>query len=296
MMNDVFFAKMLLVAFVLFRLTGYAEAQEADGARPDDIDVVIVHTNDTHSCIEPVTPNFADTAMADKGGFLRRVALVDSLRADNPNLLLFDCGDFSQGSPYYNIFKGDVEVSLMNRMKYDACAIGNHEFDFGLDNMVRLFRSMNFPVLCCNYDFSDTPVEGLVKPYVVIERYGLKIGVLGVSPRLEGLVVRENFKNVEYSDPIASVAAVAEYLKLEEQCDLIVCLSHLGWDTQELNDQMLIGATRHIDVVLGGHTHTYIEAPIVLANADGAQVSYSQMGKNARFVGVLRVCMEPIRK
>jgi len=295
-MNDGFFAKMLLVAFVLFHLVGYAEAQEVDGIRNDDIDLVIVHTNDTHSCIEPVSPNFADTAMADKGGFLRRVVLVDSLRENNPNMLLFDCGDFSQGSPYYNFFKGDVEVSLMNRMKYDACTIGNHEFDFGLDNMARLFRNMDFPVVCCNYDFSGTSVEGLVKPYVVIERYGLKIGVLGVSPQLEGLVVRDNFKNVEFSDPIASVATVAEHLKLVERCDLIVCLSHLGWNTQGENDQMLICSTRHIDVVLGGHTHTYLETPAVLVNADGAQVVYNQMGKNARFVGVLRVSMEPIRK
>ena len=295
-MTNVFFAKMLLVVFLQLCLAEYTEAQTIDSVRSDDINVIIIHTNDTHSCIEPVTPNFSDTAMADKGGFLRRVVLIDSLRSANPNLLLFDCGDFSQGSPYYNIFKGEVEVSLMNRMKYDACTIGNHEFDFGLDNMARLFASMDFPVVCCNYDFSGTPVDGLVKPYIVIERCGLKIGVLGVSPKLEGLVARENFNNVIFSDPIASVAAVAEYLKLEEQCDLIVCLSHLGWGTKGINDQMLIGSTRHIDIVLGGHTHTYFESPEILANTDGAQVVYSQMGKNARFVGILRVCMEPIRK
>lgn len=295
-MNNVFFAKTLLVVFLQLCLAEYTEAQTIDGVRSDDINVIIIHTNDTHSCIEPVTPNFSDTAMADKGGFLRRVVLIDSLRSTNPNLLLFDCGDFSQGSPYYNIFKGEVEVSLMNKMKYDACTIGNHEFDFGLDNMARLFASMDFPVVCCNYDFSGTPVDGLVKPYIVIERCGLKIGVLGVSPKLEGLVARENFNNVVFSDPIASVATVAEYLKLEERCDLIVCLSHLGWGTKGINDQMLIGSTRHIDIVLGGHTHTYFESPEILANADGAQVVYSQMGKNARFVGILSVCMEPIRK
>ena len=139
---------------MLFRLTGYVEAQDTSRGCFDKINVLIVHTNDTHSCIEPVLDNFADTVMADKGGFLRRVVLVDSLRAINPNLLLFDSGDFSQGLPYYNLFKGDVEVSLMNRMKYDACVIGNHEFDYGLDNMARLFKSMNFPVVCCNYDFT----------------------------------------------------------------------------------------------------------------------------------------------
>lgn len=152
---------MLLATFVLFHLEGYVDAQEANDMRYDDIDVLIIHTNDTHSCIEPVASNFADSAMADKGGFLRRVVLVDSLRATNPTLLLFDTGDFFQGSPYYNLFKGDVEVSLMNRMKYDACTIGNHEFDFGLDNMVRLFKKMNFPVVCCNYDFTNTSMGGV---------------------------------------------------------------------------------------------------------------------------------------
>ena len=153
-MNFCFFTKIFFVTFMLFRLTGYVEAQDTSRGCFDKINVLIVHTNDTHSCIEPVLDNFADTVMADKGGFLRRVVLVDSLRAINPNLLLFDSGDFSQGLPYYNLFKGDVEVSLMNRMKYDACVIGNHEFDYGLDNMARLFKSMNFPVVCCNYDFT----------------------------------------------------------------------------------------------------------------------------------------------
>ena len=217
-MNDGFFSKMLLATFVLFHLAGYVDAQEANDMRYDDIDVLIIHTNDTHSCIGPVASNFADSAMADKGGFLRRVVLVNSLRATNPNLLLFDTGDFSQGSPYYNLFKGDVEVSLMNRMKYDACTIGNHEFDFGLDNMARLFKKMNFPVVCCNYDFTNTSMEGLVKPYIVIERFGLKIGVLGVSPKLDGLVPKNKFKNIVISDPIESAANVAVYLKTVEKC------------------------------------------------------------------------------
>ncbi len=261
-----------------------------------DVRVFVVHTNDTHSCIMPITPNYADTAQADKGGFLRRVALIDSLRSVEPQMLLFDCGDFSQGSPYYNIFKGDVEVALMNRMKYDAVAIGNHEFDYGLENMARLFRTMDFPVLCCNYDFAGTVVEDVVKPYVVLERNGVKIGVMGVSPQLEGLVAKDNYEGVEYLSPIESVNQVAKYLKLTERCDLIICLSHLGWNIEGVDDRMLIENTRYIDVVLGGHSHTYLEQPKHLTNADGAPVIYNQMGKNARFVGTLSITMEEEKK
>ncbi len=275
----------ILFAFVAF----VVQAQ-------DEVKLLVVHTNDAHSCIMPITPNYADTAQADKGGFLRRVVLVDSLRKAYPDMLLFDCGDFSQGSPYYNIFKGDVEVALMNRMKYDACAIGNHEFDYGLDNMARLFHEMEFPVVCCNYDFTSTVVEGVVKPCVVIERKGVRIGVIGVSPRMEGLVAKDNFEGVGFLDPIESVNKTAEYLKLTERCDLIICLSHLGWNIEGVDDQELIESTRYIDVVLGGHTHTYLERPEHLVNVDGSPVVYSQMGKNARFVGTLNLTMEEERK
>ena len=128
----------------------------------------VVHTSDTHSCIEPISPNFSDTAQADKGGYLRRVVLLEQLRKEHPqDLLLFDCGDFSQGSVYYNLYKGEIEVKLMNLMKYDACTIGNHEFDFGLENLARLMKMAEFPFVCCNYDFTGTPCEGLVKPYII---------------------------------------------------------------------------------------------------------------------------------
>lgn len=261
-----------------------------------DVGIMIVHTNDTHSCIMPMPQNLSDTAQTDKGGFLRRVVLVDSLRVANPNMLLFDCGDFSQGSLYYNMFKGDVEVALMNRMKYDACAIGNHEFDCGLENMARLFAAMDFPVVCCNYDFKSTVVSEYVKPYVLIERGGLKVGVIGVSPPLKGLVAKGNYEGVEYHDPISIVNVVAEHLKLVERCDLIICLSHLGWGTEGVNDQVLAESTRHVDIILGGHTHTCFEFPELLVNADGAQVVYSQMGRDGLFVGTMNVVMEPIRK
>ena len=147
--------------------------------------LVVLHTNDTHSCVMPYNPNLVDTAIANRGGYLRRVAMIKQERSLNPDLLLFDSGDFSQGSPYYSLFKGDVEVGLMNEMKYDAATIGNHEFDYGMDNMVRLFKMAKFPIVCANYDFTGTELADIVKPYVILHRKGLKIGVFGLKYRTD---------------------------------------------------------------------------------------------------------------
>ena len=252
----------------------------------------IVHTSDTHSCVEPVSPNFSDTAQANKGGYLRRVVLLEEMRREHPNdMLLLDCGDFSQGSAYYNLYKGEVEVKLMNLMRYDACTIGNHEFDFGLENLARLIRMADFPIVCCNYDFTGTPCEGLVKPYIIINRAGARIGILGVGPKLEGLVSASTSKGVKYTDPIEAAQPVADYLRDVEHCDLIICLSHLGWKIDGTSDEELIPATRNIDIVLGGHSHTYFTRPEVLQNLDGQSVIDNQMGKNGRFIGLLRLTM-----
>ena len=253
--------------------------------------LLLVHTNDTHSCVEPLNPNLSDTAQADKGGYLRRMAFLRDLRQKNPDLLLFDCGDFSQGSTYYSLYKGDVEVGLMNLMRYDAATIGNHEFDFGLENMARIFRLAKFPIVCCNYDFTGTPCEGLVKPYIIINRAGARIGILGVGPKLEGLVSASTSKGVKYTDPIEAAQPVADYLRDVEHCDLIICLSHLGWKIDGTSDEELIPATRNIDIVLGGHSHTYFTRPEVLQNLDGQSVIDNQMGKNGRFIGLLRLTM-----
>ena len=258
--------------------------------KPEVKRLFIAHTNDTHSCIYPINPNFSDTAQANKAGYIRRYALVEDLRRQHPDdMLLFDSGDFSQGSPYYSLFRGDVEVGLMNLMGYDAATIGNHEFDNGLENMARLFRMAKFPVVCCNYDFTGTPVEGTVTPYYIIERGGIRIGVLGVCPPLVGLVATECFGATKYLDPIAEANRIAAMLKTEKRCDLVVCLSHLGWNAETINDQVLIAGTRNIDLVLGGHTHTYFTEPRYVNNLDGQPVLCNQMGKNARFVGTLDV-------
>lgn len=245
-----------------------------------------MHTNDTHSCIEPEKNGNA--------GVVNRALLLEQLRDSlgKENVLLFDCGDFSQGSLYYNTFKGDIEVELMNAMGYDACAIGNHEFDFGLGNMARLFAMARFPVLCANYDFTGTVCEGLVKPYVVIERGGKRIGVFGLSPDPAGLVAKEYYEGVEFISPVeAADNAVAALEK--EKCDAIVCLSHLGWRIgNEYNDERLASETSGIDVILGGHSHDHFEQPLVYKNREGKDVIIQQMGKNGRYLGTVTLTFE----
>lgn len=253
----------------------------------------VLHTNDTHSCIMPLNPNLADTAVAGRGGFLRRVAMIKEERAKNPDLLLIDSGDFSQGSPFYTMFKGDVEVGLMNLMGYDAVTIGNHEFDFGLENMARIFKMAKFPVVCANYDFTGTCVEGLVKPYVIIKRNGLKIGLFGLSPQLEGLVDLSKCKGVTYLDPVEVGNRVAAELKHDKKCDVVICVSHLGWlRPDEMGDQKLLASSKDIDLVLGGHSHSYFKNLRYVNNADGKAVPVDQNGKNAMYVGKLTLSFD----
>ena len=256
--------------------------------------LVILHTNDTHSAIMPLSRNLGDTLLAGRGGYLRRMELVRREREAEPGLLLFDSGDFSQGSPYYTLFKGDVEVGLMNMMRYDAATLGNHEFDFGLDNLARLLRKARFPVVCANYDFSGTPLEGLVKPYVVIEREGLRVGVFGLSPRLDGLVAKENYGGVVYNDPVEAARKAVKALRSGERCDVVVCLSHLGWAQAQpdIDDSTMIAGTRGIDIVLGGHSHSYFEKLEHVRDADGRSVPVDQNGKHGVFVGKMEMSLK----
>ena len=252
--------------------------------------LVILHTNDTHSCILPLKELLADTAIAGRGGFIRRIAMIKEQRKEHPkNLLLFDSGDFSQGSSYYTMFKGDVEVGLMNRMGYDAVTIGNHEFDFGLENMARVFKMANFTIVCANYDFTGTVCEGLVKPYVVLKRNGVRVGVFGLGAKLQGLVSGKNCVGVKYLNPAEVTRKMVDILRNQEKCDVVICLSHLGWDISDYSDEELIPDTRGIDIVLGGHSHTFMKEVQYLKNLDGKQVADDQNGKHAALVGKLVV-------
>lgn len=254
--------------------------------------LLILHTNDTHSCIQPLKPTLKDTVVAGRGGYLRRLEMIKEERRKNPSMLLFDSGDFSQGSPYYTMFKGDVEIGLMNMMRYDAATIGNHEFDFGLDNMARLFRKAAFPIVCANYDFTGTPLEGIVKPYTIIRRGGMKIGVFGLSPALDGLVSKQNCVGVRYLDPIKKAQEMADLLRGKEKCDLVVCLSHLGWGLDGTDDKQMMARTRGIDIVLGGHSHTYLKNLEYVENLDGHMIGNDQNGKSGIFVGRILVEMK----
>ena len=264
--------------------------------------LLILHTNDTHSCIMPLSETLADTLVAGRGGFLRRIAMLKEERQKNPDLLYFDSGDFCQGSPYYTLFKGDVEIGLMNQMGIDASTIGNHEFDFGLDNMARLFRLANFPIVCSNYDFTGTVLEGLVKPYTIIKRNGVKIGVFALDPEMEGLVSAQNYGGVKFLDPATCANKMVELLKKQKKCDLVICISHLGWDDtpQEERaragraecDNSAIAKTRGIDLVLGGHSHTYFQELRYITDLDGRQVPVDQNGKHAVYVGRITVDLE----
>ena len=248
--------------------------------------LVILHTNDTHSQIFPITSQLPDTMKAGRGGFLRRIAMLKEERAKNPDLLYFDSGDFFQGSAYFTLFKGDVEVGLMNQMGIDASTIGNHEFDFGLENMARVFKKANFPILCTNYDFTGTVMEGITKPYIIIKRNGVKIGVFAVCPKMQGLVSDKNCVGVKYLDPAKVAWKTATMLKKKEKCDVVICISHLGWNSNRgEDDQYMISRSRNIDLVLGGHTHTYMPTLEYWNNMDGNPVPVDQNGKAAIFVG-----------
>ena len=261
---------------------------EAQGKKPKQL--VILHTNDTHSTIFPINEQLPDTMKAGRGGFLRRLAMLKEERQKHPDLLYFDSGDFCQGSAYYTMFKGDVEVGLMNQMGIDASTIGNHEFDFGLENMARIFKMANFPILCTNYDFTGTVMEGICKPWIIIHRNGVKIGVFALCPKLSGLVSNKNCQGVKYLDPAKVALETATMLKEKQKCDMVICISHLGWENYRAEDDLyMIKNSRNIDLVLGGHTHTFMPTLEYEKNMDGKPVPVDQNGKHAIFVGKLVV-------
>lgn len=249
--------------------------------------LTIIHTNDVHSCVLPMNPNLADTLIAGRGGMARRMTLLKEERAKDKNLLYIDSGDFSQGSAYYTLFKGDVEIDLMNMMGLDATTIGNHEFDFGLENMARIFKRAKFPVICSNYEFTGTCLEGIVKPYTIIKRNGVKIGLFAVCPKMAGLVDSKNCAGVVYNDPVACSLEMATMLKEKKKCDVVICISHLGWD--ERGDKAMIKGSRYIDLVLGGHSHSKFKELKYVKDLDGRDVPVDQNGKSAIYVGKIQL-------
>ena len=254
--------------------------------------LVVLHTNDTHSTVMPLNVNLDNKDLAGRGGFVRRVSMIKEERKQNPDLLLFDSGDFSQGSGYYTLFKGEVEIGLMNEMGYDAATIGNHEFDFGMDNMARLFRMANFPIVCSNYDCKGTVLEDLIKPYITLRRGDLKIGIFALAPKLKGLVFDGNCAGITYLDPAETAQKYIDILRKQEKCDLVICLSHLGWAVSEFPDEKFLSLTEGCDLVLGGHTHTYMPTLEYAPDKNGKQIPVDQNGKHGVFVGKLVLNLE----
>ena len=278
--------KRLHLIIILVLLTGLSVSAKKQKQ------LVILHTNDTHSTILPLNPNLDNKELAGRGGFIRRAMMIKEERQQNPELLLIDSGDFSQGSGYYTLFKGEVEIGLMNQMGYDCATIGNHEFDFGMENMARLFRMANFPIICSNYDCTGTVLEGLVKPYIVLKRNGIKIGLFALAPPMKGLVFDGNCEGITFIDPADAAQKYIDILRKKEKCDLVICVSHLGWFRSVYPDELFLSKTEGCDLVLGGHTHTYMHTLEYAPDKNGKQIPVDQNGKHGVFVGKLVLTME----
>jgi len=257
------------------------------------IKLVILHTNDTHSQIEPTDKSTLKTA--DMGGYARRMGEIEEVRAKEKNVLLVDAGDYSQGTPYFNFFNGRVEIDAMNRMKYDAGTLGNHEFDNGIDTLAVVLKNATFPMISSNYKLDNTALFSLVKPYIVINKGGLRIGIMALDVNPVSLIFEKNYKGIVYEDPIEKANNVSDLLKKREHCDVIICLSHLGSDStkHEVNDFEIARKTRYIDVIIGGHSHSMITNTSV-KNAAGKNIVIAQIGKSGLYLG--RVDLELEKK
>lgn len=241
--------------------------------------ITILHTNDVHSHIDPFPTSHSH--YANLGGIARRAALVDTIRNENPNTLLFDAGDIFQGTPYFNFYGGELEFKLMSKLKYDAATIGNHDFDNGIDGLLAQVPNATFELLSANYDFSNTVMDGFVKPYKIYLIDGIKIGVYGIGIALNGLVTKRLYKETQYLNPYEIALDMERNLKEVENCDLIICLSHLGYDyerPERPSDTQLAQRTYHTNLIIGGHTHTFLDKPDVRINKNGDSVLVNQVG------------------
>lgn len=242
--------------------------------------LTILHTNDVHSYIDPFPPTHPKNA--NMGGVARRAALIETIRQENPNVLLLDAGDIFQGTPYFNYYGGELEFKLMSMMKYDLATIGNHDFDNGIEGLYKQLPNANFEFVCANYDFKNTIMNGHVKPYKIFHKDGIKVGVFGLGVGLVGLVDKKNYKETVYNDPVGISQDMARVLKHQKKCDLVICLSHIGYkykdEPTKICDTLLATLTKDIDLIIGGHTHTFLDKPTVLKNSAEKDVLVNQVG------------------
>ncbi|MFA5713608.1 MAG: metallophosphoesterase [Bacteroidales bacterium] len=249
-------------------------------------DLVILHTNDTHSNIEPHRSGINQGL----GGFQRISNYISYVRDNHKSVLLLDAGDFNQGTPYYTLFGGKVEVEIFNAIGYDAGALGNHEFDDGQESLAKRIKELNYPILCANYNFKGTPLEGVVEPYTIIERGGKRVAIIGVLVNLKGFVAQRAIEGLHYQNPIGVVNKLAKRLRDKERCDLVIVLSHLGYtsrDPKRVSDLDLAKESRGVDIIIGGHSHTFLEKPTEVKNREGKTVIVNQTGALGVYVGRL---------
>lgn len=256
--------------------------------------ITILHTNDVHSHIDPFGPN--DGRNANKGGVSRRATLVEKIRHQNPNTLLFDAGDIFQGTPYFNYYGGELEFKLMSMLKYDLATIGNHDFDNGLDGLYAQLPHAKFDFVSANYDFTNTVMETHCKPYKIFIKDGIKIGVFGLGIELQGLVDKKNYKETKYLDPVETSQEMTRILKKQEGCDLVICLSHLGYfyksSPERISDLVLARSTKDIHAIIGGHTHTFLPKPTIEKNLNNDNVLVNQVGCYGLYLGQLNFYFE----
>ncbi len=242
--------------------------------------LTILHTNDVHSYIDPFPADHPRNP--NMGGVSKRAAIIEKIRLENPNVLLLDAGDIFQGTPYFNYYGGELEFKLMSMMKYDAATIGNHDFDNGLEGIVAQMPHASFEFISSNYDFKNTPMDGYTKPYKIFNKQGIKVGVFGLGIELSGLVDKKNYKETVYNNPVETAQDMVRILKQEKKCDLIICLSHLGYkyDTEpdKICDLKLAALTKDIDLIIGGHTHTFLDKPTIVKNLEQKEVLVNQVG------------------
>jgi 5'-nucleotidase len=242
--------------------------------------ITILHTNDTHSHVEPF--ELDHYKYANQGGVARRATLIEAIRKENPNTLLLDAGDIFQGTPYFNYFGGELEFKLMSMLQYDLATLGNHDFDNSIDGFYKQLPNANFNFVSANYDFSNTVLNAHVKPYQTFIKDDIKIGVFGLGIELKGLVDPKMYKETRYLDALEIAQDMSRILKEEEACDLIICLSHLGYyyknNPNKISDLNLAKATKNIDLIIGGHTHTFLPKPTLVKNLANEQVLVNQVG------------------
>jgi 5'-nucleotidase len=248
-----------------------------------DTVITILHTNDTHSQIDPLPANDAN---AGKGGIARRATLVKRVRKENPNTLLVDAGDVLQGTPYFNFYKGEVEYKAMSAVGYDVGTLGNHEFDNGVEALAAALKFANFDIVSANYDVKGTALEPLVKRYVVKTVGGIRIGLFGLGVSPVALITPDNFKGVTYIDPVIAARDVVKKLREDERCALVVCVSHLGYnDDTQRGDRLVSSQVDGIDFIASGHTHTFMKEPVTQTQPCGAKTTIFQVGKSGIYVG-----------